>query len=165
MQVATLWILVGIGIELILVSLIAYTFLIWKKERLTQPWKKDVNLLENQISQADALTARIFRELGSRFVEFKDLFQKLELKEARIGELLFRADSAFAGIGPSPGKNGKNPVSNRYRDVILLSKEGYSRDEISERTGIGGKEMDLVLRLSRKEKRKVEQGNNCINNG
>ena len=153
MQVANLWILLGLGIELILFSLIAYAFLTWRKERLTQPWRKDVELLENQISQADALMGRIFKELNSRFVDFKELFQKLEHKEAQINELFIRADNAMTEMPSSAGKHDADLFSTKYRDVILLNKEGCPREQIYKRTGIGENEMDLILRLRGKERR------------
>jgi len=146
-QAVDLWIILELGIELILLGLVSYALLIWKKERLAQPWKRDVELLANQVSQADALAVRIYQELGSRIDEFKELFQKLEHKEAQLNVLITRAGEAAMELDSPLESHGPDRSYERYREMIRLSQQGFSIEEISKRTGIGENEINLALRL------------------
>jgi hypothetical protein len=101
---------------------------------------------------------RLFRTIDEGYRKFHELAISLEVREERLRVLVEEIKRRTEAIELTEHPGDEKDCKKKYESIMNFLKEGFSLEEISERTGITSGEILLIADLEKIKQREHQTG-------
>lgn len=131
--------------------LVVVVFLLWRfnaslRNPIIQSHQEMMKELKAMMAESQTSSENFLQALEKSRLALKEIALELDVKEKRVKTLLEKSD------GASRGPEDKRPADlsqEKYNQVVMMIKKGYSEAETAQATGFTEPEIGLIIDLYR----------------
>ncbi len=141
-----------ISLSFSLLSLVLVCLFYWRVRKKQEMTVDNLsNRVSNLLSEFNSVSANNIELLEERTEELRRTTELADMKIKKINRLLDQLQGAKKRLQQVKEKSedGETTFSSRRERVLSLSEQGYSVEEIAEKTGLKRGEVDVIVKFNR----------------